>query len=93
MNGLPFSPARCWNEPLMPSAMYTFGFTVLPDEPTWRDFSSHLASTTGREQLTAAPSASASSCAMATLSCSWMPRPMETSTACLVMSTSPDSAT
>ena len=24
------------------------GFTVLPDEPTWRDFSSHLASTTGR---------------------------------------------
>ena len=46
----------------MPQAMYTLGLTVCPDEPTWRDFCSHLASTTGREQLTAAPSASASSC-------------------------------
>ena len=30
------------------------GLTVCPDEPTWRDFGNHLASTTGREQLTAA---------------------------------------
>ena len=83
MNGLPFSPARCWNEPLIPQAMYTLGRTVLPDEPTCRDLSIHLASTTGREQLTAAPMASAKSSAMAMFSCSPMPRPTETSTGSL----------
>src|ERR1035438_1595927 len=93
MKGFPLSPARCWNDPLMPQAMYTLGFTVCPDEPTCRDFASHFASTTGREQLTAAPMASASSWAIATLSFSWMPRPIDTRTGCLLISTSPDSAT
>ncbi len=46
-----FAPlsSRCWNAPETPKAMQSFGFTVLPEVPTWRSADSQPASTAARE--------------------------------------------
>src|SRR5258705_9779526 len=53
-------PTRCWIAPEMPHAMYSFGLTTWPDEPTWYSCGSQPASTTGRLAPIAPPSAFAS---------------------------------
>ncbi len=73
----------------MPSARYTFGFTVFPDWPTWRALGIQPASTIGRETERVAPIASASSWNWSRFSFSPMPRPTESRKSAVVMSTSP----
>ena len=80
-------PAKCWIAPEIPIAKYTLGRTVLPVWPTWRSFGFHPASTTAREQLTVAPSTSASSSRSLKFSGLPTPRPPDTRILASIMST------
>src|ERR1700689_916704 len=71
-------PARCWMAPEMPTAMYSWGDTVLPVWPTWNACGYQPASTTARDAPTAAPSESASCSMIPNPSADPMPRPPET---------------
>ena len=64
-----------------PECEISFGLTLNPDLPTWRDFGIHPESITGREADSGAPRASAISCTVSRSSLDPMPRPTETSTA------------
>ncbi len=69
--------------------MYSFGFTVFPDEPTCLSLGSHPLSTTGREQPTSPFSAPASSTITPMFFSSLIPLPTETTISASEMSTSP----
>ena len=72
----PFIPTTCCVAPLIPTAMYTSGLTVLPVWPTWYEYGTHPASTTARLAPTAAsPIAAARSSRSLKFDGSWSPRP------------------
>src|SRR5579863_944248 len=71
-------PARCWMAPEMPTAMYSWGETVLPVCPTWNACGYQPASVTARDAPTAAPRLSASFSMMPNPSADPVPRPPET---------------
>src|SRR5271165_2527987 len=71
-------PARCWMAPEMPTAMYSWGETVLPVWPTWNWWGYQPASVTARDAPTAAPRASASSSMILNPSADPVPRPPDT---------------
>ena len=54
-------PTMCWVAPEMPSAMYSFGFTVLPVWPTCFAYGTQPASTIARDAPDAPLSSLASS--------------------------------
>ena len=68
-------PARCWMAPEMPTAMYSWGETVLPVWPTWNWCGYQPASVTARDAPTAAPRESASSSMILKPSADPVPRP------------------
>src|SRR6266540_1293849 len=73
-------PTLCWIAPETPTAMYSFGETVLPVCPTWAAYGYQPASTTARVAATAPPSACASSSTTLKFSGAPSPRPPATIT-------------
>src|SRR6201996_3042710 len=87
-------PARCWIAPEIPTARYSWGETVLPVCPTWKECGYQPASVTARDAPTAAPRASASFSTILKPSSDPVPRPPETTICASVRSgRSPFSAT
>src|SRR5580704_9434478 len=83
----PFMPTMCWIAPLMPSARYSLGATVCPEDPTWRSIGSQPESQMGRDAARSPPSVSASCLASSIFFCSLMPRPTDTMISACVRST------
>src|ERR1035438_161704 len=79
-------PARCWIAPEMPTAMWSWGETVLPVWPTWNWCGYQPASVAARDAPTAAPTESASFSISVKFSAPPTPRPPETTMAASVSS-------
>src|SRR6202047_4718370 len=80
-------PTICWIAPEIPSARYSFGATVCPDDPICRSMGNHPLSQIGRDAASSPPSASANCFASSIFFCSLMPRPTDTIISACVKST------
>ena len=83
----PFIPTTCWIAPDTPSEKYSFGDTTWPELPTCLYGGNHPISTTGLEDATSAPIASAKDCIVGRLSSLSIPLPIETISSAAVKST------